>query len=219
MKIIAGMATFDARMSFAEKAIDSLRSQVDEIYLYNNSINEDLTDKGKFYGLTQVDEPCYYFSCDDDIIYPVDYVRKMVMWLERFNGNAIVTHHGRILRGVERHYYTEHFTFACMKSVGGVKKIDVPGSGVAAWRTDKFDARPILESSDQRMSDLLLGIEAARQQMPVYILPHHKGYFEDLRVPAELTCFGNEHKAPIRQGQLADEIYRMNYGNHNIDSI
>lgn len=212
MKIVAGMATFDARMHYAERAIESLKSQVDEIYLYNNSVNDDLTDNGKFFGLTQVDEPCYYFSCDDDIIYPADYVRKMLVWLDRFNGNAVVTHHGRILRGTGKKYYTDHFAYSCMRGVGGVRKIDVPGSGVSAFRTDKIYAWNIVRSPDYRMSDLLLGLEAAKQRVPVYILPHHKGYFQDMNVPTELTCFGMEHKNPKRQGEIADDIYRLNYG-------
>lgn len=213
MKIVVGMATFGARMKYAEQAIDSLRDQVDEIYLYNNSINNDLTDKGKFYGLTQVDEPCYYFSCDDDIIYPMDYAEKMVMWIERLKGEAIVTHHGRILKGIGKDYYKDHFSFACMRSVNGIRKIDVPGSGVAAWRTDRFNAIPTMDYPEQRMSDLILGLEATKQNVPVYIVPHQKGYFEDLKVPSNLTCFGSEHKAPIRQGEIADEIYKLNHGN------
>lgn len=213
MKIVVGMATFGERVKYAEQAIDSLRDQVDEIYIYNNSLNDDLTDKGKLFGLTQITEPCYYLSCDDDIIYPMDYAQKMVEFIERFGGDAIVTHHGRILKGIGRNYYREHYSFSCMKQVNGIRKIDVPGSGVAGWRTDKFNAIPILDMPEQRMTDVLMGIEAAKQNVPVYIVPHLKGYFEDLKVPEALTCFGAENKSPIRQGELADEIYRLNYGN------
>lgn len=213
MKIVAGIATFNARLLYAERAIESLKNQVDEIYLYNNSVNDDLTDNGKFFGATRTRKPCFYFSCDDDIIYPADYVRKMIVWLNRFNGNAVVTHHGRILRGMNKNYYTDHYAYSCMKGVGGMRKIDVPGSGVSAFRTDKIDVRSIVKSNDHRMSDLLLGLEATKQNVPVYILPHARGYFRDMNVPAQLTCFGMEHKNPKRQGEIADEIYRLNYGN------
>lgn len=215
MKIIAGIATFDARLSFLEKAVASLRHQVDEIHVYNNSRNPDLTDNGKFYPLQQLTEPCYFFSCDDDIVYPRDYTAKMIAAIEQHNGQAIVTHHGRKLKGTDRNYYTGHYSYNCMRDVYGSIRIDVAGTGVTAFRTDVFNESnylEILNSSDRRMSDVVFSLEAAKQQIPIYIQPHMQGYFQDLAVPSQLTCYGMEHKAPIRQGQLADEIYKLNYG-------
>lgn len=203
------MATFAERREYAMRAIESLERQVDHIVLYDNSINPDITDNGKFYALQEHHEPCYFFSCDDDIIYPVDYVHKMIEWIERFNGQAIVTHHGRILKGKGLSYYTGHYSYSCMRSVHGASLIHVAGTGVSAFRTDMFNPKHLIESQDQRMSDLVFSLEAAKQGVPIYIIPHMAGYFEDMKVPIYLTCYGREKEAPIRQGQLADEIYDL----------
>lgn len=212
MRIVVGIATFDARLPFLDQAVASLIDQVDEIHVYNNSHNPDLTDNGKFYPLSQLTEPCYFFSCDDDIIYPSDYTAKMIKAIEQHSGQAIVTHHGRRLKGIGLNYYRGHYNYRCMDDIHGTCRIDVAGTGVTAFRTDVFNPCNICTSSDHRMSDLVFSLEAAKQQVPIYIQPHMRGYFQDLAVPSQLTCYGMEHKAPIRQGQLADEIYKLNYG-------
>ena len=103
MKVIVGMATTSARKEFAEIAMASLRDQVDSIILYNNDeYTNDLTDNGKFYGLNFIEEPCYYFTCDDDIIYPATYVQDMIAKIEEYG--CIVTHHGRRLKGLNVEY-------------------------------------------------------------------------------------------------------------------
>lgn len=209
MKIVVGMATFDARREYAMRAIKSLEYQVDQIVLYDNSINPDITDNGKFYALQTIKEPAYFFSCDDDIIYPVDYVVRMIEWIERFNGQAIVTHHGRILKGKGLNYYTGHYSYSCMRSVYGDARIHVAGTGVSAFRTDVFKPHQIVQSPDHRMADLVFSLEAAKAGIPIHIVPHMPGYFQDLKVPLDLTCYGKEVQAPIRQGQLADEIYDL----------
>lgn len=210
MKVIAGMATFGERREYADRSIDSLLTQVDELFLYDNSINNDLTDNGKFFGLTQVKEPCYYLSVDDDIIYPEDYVDKMLYWLHTLKG--IVTHHGRKLKGKGLHYYNDHHTHACLHRVYGVHSIDVAGTGVTAFRTDQFNPVDVINSSDHRMSDLVFSLEAAKQNVPIYVVPHSRGYFKDQRVPQAMTCFGMEHKDPKRQGEIADMIYDLRNG-------
>ena len=70
MRKIVGIATFKGREKALQKAIESLQYQCDEIIIYDNEVNPNLTDNGKFYGLTLQDKPCYFFTCDDDLQYP-----------------------------------------------------------------------------------------------------------------------------------------------------
>jgi len=112
MKTVVGMATFKGREKAVDTAINSLSNQVDEIILYDNEVNPDLTDNGKFYGLSLQKEPCYYFTCDDDLFYPSNYVETMIESIERLGG--IVTHHGRKLKGLYLSYYRGHENFRCL---------------------------------------------------------------------------------------------------------
>lgn len=212
MKVVVGMATMPGREKYLQRAIASLDKQVDEIYLYDNGVSEDLTDNGKFWGLTQINEPCYYFTCDDDIIYPHDYVQVMVSAIESFNGNCVVTHHGRQLLGLDRPYYKGHKSFRCLGSVVASETLDVLGSGVSAFRTDRINPVGIHLSEHKRMSDLVFSLWLAENKVCIKLIPHESGWLKDLGVPEHLTCYGMEVKSGHQQMLLANEIYNLNHG-------
>lgn len=207
MKIVVGMATINERATFCERAVESLVYQADEIIVYNNSNEEnDYTDNAKFYALTLFNEPVYYFSCDDDILYPADYVSTMVEAIERTG--TIVTHHGRELLGLDRNYYRRHKGFTCLDENNTEQLIDVAGTGVTAFRTDYFNPTEIYKATDKRMSDLVFSLEAAKQGKQITILKHTKGWLKDLRVPQRLAINFIERRN-TRQTQLANEIYNV----------
>lgn len=203
MKIIAGMATFGGRDT--TKAINSLAFQVDEIHLYDNEKNPNLTDRGKFYGLTKITEPCYYFTVDDDIEYPQDYVRKTIEAIEKYK--CIISHHGRVLQGKGRNYYRGHFAVRCFGRANYQGRLHVAGSGVAAFRTDYFNPVQILESKDERMADLLFSLEAAKAGKEIRTIPHYEGWIKDCGDPLMETCYGSMKNNQGRLIEIADEIF------------
>jgi hypothetical protein len=207
MKIVVGMATTNNRASFCEIAVESLVYQADEIIVYNNSNEDhDYTDNAKFHALTLFNEPVYYFSCDDDILYPADYVSTMIEAIERTG--TIVTHHGRKLLGLDKNYYREHQGFRCLDENNTEQLIDVAGTGVTAFRTDYFNPKEIYKATDKRMSDLVFSLEVAKQGKEITLLKHAKGWLKDLRVPNRLSISFMECRN-TRQTQLANEIYNV----------
>lgn len=208
MKIVVGMATTNARKEFAEQAIESLEAQVDIIYLYNNDERvEDLTDNGKFHGLNFIEEYCYYFTCDDDIIYPPTYVKDMIAKIEEHK--CIVTHHGRRLRGLNREYYRGHYGYRCLSFNPQDRLIDIAGTGVTAFKTDYFCPSQLSHANDKMMADCVFSLEATKQGKEIMVLAHKEGYFKDLQVPKELTIYEMQKDKAIRQREIADEIWRL----------
>ena len=207
MKIVVGMATTRQREDFAKIAVLSLLNQVDEIHVYNND-NEAMnyTDNAKFYALQNYKEPIYYFSCDDDIHYPTDYVETMIEGIERTN--TIVTHHGRTLLGRDRNYYRGHQGYRCLDENKYEGNIRVAGTGVTAFRTDYFNPTEIYKAKDKRMSDLVFSLEAAKQGKQITILKHPQGWIKDLRVPTALSIAHMERRN-TRQNELANQIYDL----------
>jgi hypothetical protein len=59
------------------------------------SHEECIGDRGKF--LAAADVRGYHFTCDDDIYYPVDYVRRTIAEIERYERQAVVSYHGHLL--------------------------------------------------------------------------------------------------------------------------
>lgn len=207
MKIVVGMATTNERATFAETAVESLVHQADEIIVYNNSNQDnDYTDNAKFYALTLFKEPVYYFSCDDDILYPGNYVSTMIEAIERTG--TIVTHHGRELLGLNKNYYRGHKGFRCLDENNTEQLIDVAGTGVTAFRTDYFNPTEIYKATDKRMSDLVFSLEAAKQGKQITILKHTKGWLKDLRVPKGLAIYFMERRN-TRQNIIANQIYNV----------
>lgn len=205
MKKIAGVATFPGREKAFIRMLESIEGQFDEIYYYDNGKLQDLTDNGKFYGLTKLKEPCYFFSLDDDLIYPPDYSDRLVQEIE--TRKCIVACHGRILKGLRRSYYTGHKAFRCLGKVDYSGKLDVAGTGVTAFRTDYFLPKFICYSEDKRMSDLVFSYWAAKEGKRIEMIPHPEGWIK--QIPVSNSIAATERFRQSRQGELADSIFLL----------
>ena len=109
--ITANIATIPERLDIALKAINSIYDQVEQIRVYLNNfdeypgnliddkiklmIGEDLKSTGKFYWSMEKNQ--YYFSLDDDLIYPPSYVNDHLEILKLHDDSIAVTLHGKIL--------------------------------------------------------------------------------------------------------------------------
>ena len=207
MRVVVGMATFQGREMQLEKAYESLIKQVDDIHIYDNSQEPDLTDNGKFYSIIKYSKPTYFFTCDDDLLYSPDYVQRTIEQIERFN--CIVTYHGRKLQGLGRNYYTGHKAFRFMDRLDDDLFIDVAGTGVTAFRTDYFFAPDLWKSEDKLMSDLVFSLEATKQGKDIVLLKHEKGFIKDLQAPLETSIHYREWRKCNRQNEIADEIFKL----------
>lgn len=206
MKVIVGMATTNKRRKYAIEAMNSLAPQVDEIRLYDNDAElHDYTDNAKFYYLSHYKEPVYWFSCDDDLIFPPTYVKDMINKIEEHK--CIVTHHGRRLRGLSLDYYTGHYGYRCLSFNPADYPISVAGTGCTAFRTDYFNPVEIYRSEDKKMADLVFSLEAKKQNKKIVVLSHREGYIKQLPVPSELTIYHDQKNKAVRQMELANEIY------------
>jgi len=209
MKVVAGIATFGNRKEYLHETVRSLGPQTDEIWIYDNNHRIDLTDLGKFIGLEKKrEEPIYYFSCDDDLIYPEDYIQKSIEAIELYQ--CIVTYHGRKLRGKNLNYYKEHYGYAFNKDLSRDILIDVAGTGVAGFRTDYFNPVELLESPYRKMSDVIFSLEAAKKRKRIMVLAHHKDWIVQQNVPVEETIMHNEKDRCEVQGELANQIFDLN---------
>jgi hypothetical protein len=211
MKRIAAMATFKGREHNLQAVIDSIKDQVDELHIYNNSEEEnDYTTNAKFYFLQFHKEPVYYLTIDDDIIYPPTYVQDMVNAIERTG--TIVTHHGREFLGVNRNYYYGHNTHVFSKVNTQEKRIDTAGTGVTAFRTDYFNPVEMYKSIYPRMADVLFGWLAIKDNKIITLLKHEAGYFVPLPNDPIMTVHGTQSKTRQEfQIMFANKIYKKRW--------
>lgn len=239
MIISANIATQPSRMNSLKQMVASIYDQVDVIricfnkmtienvpdYLiqlsqFNNDRNTkgkiqmyfpsvNFTDNGKFLRLDDLMGSEYYFTMDDDLIYPPDYVQKTIDAIKKYG--MIITYHGRTLTGIGKKYYYDHVMYRCLGNVNRDKKIDVCGTGVTAFDTRYFHPKGLADHKLKRMSDLTFSLEAAKQDKEIAVISHDTGWIRSIK--HDDCIFNTESKKDTSdQNKLADEIYRLKHG-------
>jgi len=222
VNISANLATIAQRKEVLPKMLNSIRKQVDVVRVWCNDYNDspldgkfenvefyygqDVTDRGKFQWVEQ-DE--YYLTCDDDLLYPPNYVDRILDGLKRYP-NSIVSFHGRRLKGKGLGYYYEHKSYHCLREVEYDRLIDVPGSGVAAFDSSRFTP-DVLGYDHDCMADILLGLEAAKGGVSVVCLEHPMFWLKSLWNPNKGSIYQSEKDNCEVQNRLADELWGIKY--------
>lgn len=192
----AGIASIPSRSDCLQKTIDSLINQVDTIGVYfdgylevpswvlkygekikiarSQDQNRDLGDAGKFFWVDEFDG--YYFTCDDDLIYPCDYVEKIISCIEEINKPVVVGWHGSIILSPFDNYYDAKsrrvFSFGASRPQN--TPVHVLGTGCLGFNTK--DIRISLSDfKTPNMADVYFAIVAQSQNIPLLVIRHAKG--------------------------------------------
>jgi GTP:adenosylcobinamide-phosphate guanylyltransferase len=192
--VICGISTIFERKNSLEETISSIIDQSDHLIVYQNGYKEifnflkndkievissldtgiDMGDAGKFYKVDNY-KNAYYFSIDDDLIYPPDYVKNTIQNLMNLNNEAIVSYHGKVFDEKKTSYHETKENYRCLDLVIENKKIDFPGTGVMCFHTDYFK----LKFSDfdyPNIADIIVGIEIKKHNKNCIVLKHEKNW-------------------------------------------
>lgn len=188
------IATIPDREKMLTRTVESLRDQADQINLMLNSYDHVPSvagtpkvavyfrdnikgDAEKFYGLGGIDG--YIFTCDDDLIYPPDYVSSMLLGLVKLGNQAILTCHGRIMneKPVKNSYTDRKAAFHCLKEVKESVQLDIGGTGVMCWHSDYFfpDYNKV---ESKNMADIWVAKFASEQNCRIMLHPHAEGWMQ-----------------------------------------
>jgi hypothetical protein len=216
--ITANLATIEARKDSLQEVVDSLRFQVDKVRVYGNDYQPELegdnvevytgpdyTDNAKFFWLPI--SKGIYLSCDDDIIYPPDYVETIVKGLKKYP-NTWVTFHGRRLKGLNLPYYSGHDSYPCLRTVPYDYEIHVAGTGVSAFHTDTIKFDP-LTWNEYKMADIMASLELAKKGVRVICLAHKIFWLKITESSKNQSIFISERRNSKRQDELANVIYEL----------
>jgi hypothetical protein len=220
--IIANIATIPQRTACLEKAISTIIDQVDLLNISLDSYNSipsslqghpkiycsldtkhRYAERGKFFWVNQV--AGYYFTVDDDILYPTDYVTKMIEAIERYDRKAIITVHGNNIKHPFINYYKSMEPVLFRSELRQDTSVDFPGTGTMAFHTDtmKFS---IKDFELPYMSDLWLGLLAKQNKVPVIAIQRDRGWLTPMFVPG---IYEQGLKDPLLRKQQVDLIRRF----------
>ncbi|MGG6895858.1 FkbM family methyltransferase [Rhizobium sp. BR 315] len=201
-QVVAGMATVAGNEIALRATVMSLLPQVDCLYVYLNGFTQAprfiadhpkirhfidtdgsrYGDAGKFWGLEQV-EDAVYITCDDDIIYPDDFVARMVGELAQLRGQAVFGVHGAIILQPSRGYYKDrgravlHFEHAFMRR----RRVHVAATNACAFHSGTVKMK-LTDFRHRNMADTWLAQYLHREGIPAYIAPRKERWLLPIEV-------------------------------------
>ena len=192
--VLASLATIPERQAALHNVIRNILPQVDRLRVFLNNFDYipeclehpkidlaesskygDLGDSGKFFW--SATDQGYLLSCDDDLVYPPNYVARVLCAVERYNRNAVVGFHGILLKKQVRSYYRDRTIFHFSQGLEHDQSVHILGSGCAAWCSDCLTLS-LDEFRVPNMADIWLGRACQRQEIPVITIarkPHWLG--------------------------------------------
>lgn len=210
MKVIASFATFPPRYNIAVRAMQHLAPQVDILKVYVNDIVDgkqhrppwlsrtpkncevtlggdvrgNLGDAGKFYAAPTQG---IHLTCDDDILYPGDYVETIVAGLQRHDGEYVVGFHGCDIAPLPvDSYYRGGQVNKChfRRALPGDRPVHVLGTGVMAYMPERVRF-PISTFRIQNMADIWCALRCQAEHVGMMCLQHPDGWLEASATPDE----------------------------------
>jgi len=231
-KVIGGIASHPAREEFLKVTIESIIDQFDEIYVYLNNYKKvpeflkhekitpilsseadgDLRALGKFYKAKDVDG--YYFSMDDDIKYPKDYVSYLTNEIDLHYRKAVVGVHATIYR---RHpiksYYRDKSRqiFYCYERWNKTQSVHMLGTGTMAFHTNtlKFDWE--LFKDQKNMLDPQMARHLHYLSLPQITLRRNRAWIIEQKGSQDLAIWKSVAKDDSVQTDIINSIPKLQH--------
>jgi glycosyltransferase involved in cell wall biosynthesis/tetratricopeptide (TPR) repeat protein len=188
-KIYAFMATYPGGFEKVGKAVSSLLEQTMQIDLITLHVNgnkkppnlpkserlkvilskEDLADNGKFRHMEGLSG--YFFTVDDDINYPNDYVEKMIQFIEKYDRTTLIGVHAALLPfgpPITRWYDYKQFrrSHVFSQQHSSFNFVNVIGTGTMAFHSE-IGVPNWKEMDTKRMVDLHVAVWAQNLKIPM----------------------------------------------------
>ena len=186
-KVVAFLATYPARAANLPQVVAAILPQCDALNVYLNDYDAvpdclrhdrivailgrtaagDLKDNGKFFSVADYPD-AYHIFLDDDLIYPPDYVRRLVAGIRSFGFRAIVGLHGVTYRDPVRSYFQDRIVLP-FYARSQAAFVDQLGTGTLACHSSTFSI-DLSAFETQGMADLWFARAAAARGVPMVAL-------------------------------------------------
>lgn len=195
----AGVATVPERVEALAIMVRGILPQVDRLTVYLDrwegavprfldddrievvQTPEGRRDAGKFAGALSP-EWRYFLTLDDDIMYPPDYVQRMVQKLEQYP-DAVVGVHGSVLRHPVHSYMRDRDVYHFSSEVGADREVDVLGTGTMAFGRD-VPVGMLGQNLVPGMTDVSVSVALARWKKKRVLIERPGGWLLALAPPS-----------------------------------
>lgn len=224
-KVIFSLCSIPSRYESLIKVIRCIENQADEIFVYLDKYEEvpsellehrkvvinrsqnfstDHRDNGKFLPfnyLKSVNSDFYYFTIDDDIEYPHDYVHTMISKIEKYKRLAIVGVHGVVIEEVPKAYFKRRFTYHfSSNAIDHDVLVNNLGTGTVAFHSSLLSSANPDQWPLGGMVDIIFSIECKKLRIPMVCVSRHTGWlveFEQAKSNPNLYSEFSDKEAAI----------------------
>jgi hypothetical protein len=136
------------------------------------------------------DRDFYYFTFDDDMIYPPDYIWEMIKKIEKYNRKPVVGCGGYIMKQQVRHFYSDRIHSWHISSENIIDRpVHILHTCLTAWHSSalRFDYS---DCRAPNMGDVWLAKAAQEQQVPMVLIKRPSNWIQIQYVPNQLTIYG-----------------------------
>lgn len=205
LPVYISICSIPSRIRFLEKIIHSLNNQCDFFHIYLdgyenipkfiedlkdkvkvvicNDKNNSLRDNAKFLLLEELikeNKDGYYFTCDDDIEYPVDYVNTLLERLKKYQEKVIVGCHGVILSNrIKKYFSDERIVYNFKKSLEKDIPVNILGTGTTAFRVGIFNKFCLSEFEYPGMVDIYFAIKCKKNDILQICIERHDDWLKE----------------------------------------
>jgi hypothetical protein len=210
--IYAGMATVPGREVQLKKTIASIEPYIDQLFLYLNDYAQvpewigkhekitaflskveksDMGDAGKFFGLNKIKaNDFYYFTLDDDMLYPPDYVWKMIEKIDKHDRKIVAGCGGYIMKEEVKQFYNDrkanwHISMPNTQD----HTVHILHTALTAWHSSALEFK-YEDCEKPNMGDIWLAIAAQKQQVPMILIERPANWVKPLPMPVAETIYG-----------------------------
>lgn len=215
-----GIATIPEREQSLRDTLASLRGQADNVYVYLNGhktkpawlesfgvqvmTGPDVGDIGKFMPAILGVAGTVHVTCDDDLIYPGDYVARLLAGLT-IHGGA-VSFHGRVMHAPVGSYYRDrHTPYPCLGRVPADRACTVIGTGCMAYRPKELPLT-MRDFPAPNMADIWFSRAANTAGMARTVLAHDEGWIRHGEINMERTIFAAYVNRDAMQTKAFNEV-------------
>jgi hypothetical protein len=205
-KRIYNIASYNRKETLI-KTIESIFNQADVINialnnydhipveLYDNKIRIFRTDNSKgdaFKFLELKNSDGYFFTIDDDLIYPKNYSEYMINKVKEYK-NKIITLHGKSFKSfpIDSYYHATANSYHCLQEVKNDVKVHTGGTGVMCFDTNLFKI-DINYFEHPNMADVWIAKYAKEHNIDIMCVSHKEDFLKYLG--AKETIYSSSHK-------------------------
>ncbi|MFD2741609.1 glycosyltransferase family 2 protein [Sulfitobacter aestuarii] len=227
-KVVATACCIPKRIESFKRVVDRLLPQVDELHVYldkfetvpdflssrykvvvtqSQNTGSDLRDNAKFEPFNAIKArlgSVYYITCDDDILYPHDYVRTMIDRLRAFDNKVVAGVHGVVCEEQPRRYFRRRFIYHFQDHMlAAPRLVNNLGTGTVAFHSSLFDRLDPADWPVSGMVDIYFSKECRKRDIPMLCIDRHARWIceteESIGTPNLFTEFNDKEKLVIEE--------------------